>query len=211
VSLILIPLVIQFLVHLPFFLAGFNLADFVDLQRARLSAREPGLVPATLNTDGTWNHPYASRWWEWPLALRPMWHSTIPVGDKIAVTYANGNPLLYWAFLPALAWLCRHWWRKRTPALLVLVIGFFGQWLPWMIVSHTSFIYHFLPAVPFGCLAVAVAVVHLAQSGDVRRRTAAIGYVALVALAFAFFYPIYSLYPLTERQLDLRMWFSSWR
>ena len=93
----------------------------------------------------------------------------------------------------------------------MLVIGFFGQWLPWMIVSHTSFIYHFLPAVPFGCLAVAVAVVHLAQSGAAWRRTAAIGYVALVVLAFAFFYPIYSLYPLSERQHDLRMWFSSWR
>ncbi len=211
VSLILIPLAIQTLVHLPFFLAGYSLADFFDLQRARFLVREPGLVPATLNTDGTWRHQYSSRWWEWPLALRPIWHSTVPDGDKIAVTYANGNPLLYWAFLPALFWLCRRWWRMRTPALLVLVIGFFGQWLPWAVVSHTSFIYHFLPAVPFGCLAVAVAVVHLAESGDVRRRTVAFGYVALVVLSFAFFYPIYSLYPLSKDQLDMRMWFDSWR
>ncbi len=115
VSLILIPLAIQTLVHLPFFLESYSLADFVDLQRARLNVREPGLVPTTLNPDGTWRHAYASRWWEWPLALRPVWHSTVPVGDKIAVTYANGNPLLYWAFLPAVAWLCRHWWRTRNP------------------------------------------------------------------------------------------------
>lgn len=208
VSLMLTPLAIQIIVHIPFFLEGYGLADFFALQRERLAARVPGLVPATFNPVGTWSHDYASRWWQWPLALRPVWHSTVQVGDKTAVTFANGNPLLYWAFLPAVFWLCRHWWRTRTPALLVLVIGFFGQWLPWMVVSHTSFIYHFLPAVPFGCLAVAVAMAHLARSTS---RTLAIGYVALVVLAFAFFYPIYSLYALSERGLDLRMWFSSWR
>jgi len=211
VSLILIPVVIQILVHLPFFLEGYGLADFVVLQRERFAARTPGLVPAIRNPDGTWFNEFASRWWEWPLAQGPIRHSAIPVGDKIAVRYANGNPLLYWGFLPALVWLCRQWWRTRTPALLVLVIGFFGQWLPWMIVSHTSFIYHFLPAVPFGCLAVAVTVVHIAQSGSVWRRSAAVAYVALVALAFVFFYPIYSLYPLSERDFELRIWFESWR
>jgi dolichyl-phosphate-mannose--protein O-mannosyl transferase len=33
----------------------------------------------------------------------------------------------------------------------------------------------------------------------------------LVIAAFIFFYPIYSYYPLTEFQQDLRLWFPSWR
>jgi dolichyl-phosphate-mannose--protein O-mannosyl transferase len=46
---------------------------------------------------------------------------------------------------------------------------------------------------------------------DGRWRAVAIGYAALVALSFAFFFPIYAAVPLTPARLDLRMWLHSWR
>ncbi len=45
----------------------------------------------------------------------------------------------------------------------------FGQWLPWMLVPRSAFLYHFLPAVPFGCLAVAVLLVELWKRGRAGR------------------------------------------
>ncbi len=211
IALMLIPLAEYVIVHIPFFLEGYGLSDFVDLQRARFSAREAGLAPPVLNPDGTWQNRSSSRWWEWPLALSPVYHGRFVEGDTVAVSYANGNPLLYWGFLPAMLWVSRRWWRARNPALLVLLIGFFGQWLPWALLSHTSFAYHFLPAVPFGCVAVAVAVVELCRGNTGWRRTLAIEYVVLVALAFAFFYPIHAYVPLGEHWLEIRLLLPSWK
>jgi len=78
-------------------------------------------------------------------------------------------------------------------------------------VGRSSYLYHFLPAVLLGCFAVAVAVVHLYDAASGWRRTLAVEYVVLVALAFAFFYPIYSYYPISHHALELRLWLSSWR
>jgi dolichyl-phosphate-mannose-protein mannosyltransferase len=92
----------------------------------------------------------------------------------------------------------------------VVLLGFFGQWLPWVFSPRIALAYHFLPSVPFGCLAVAVAVVAL-WARTPRHRAVAVGYVAAVALAFAFFYPIYSALPLTRDRFEMRIWFESWR
>ena len=77
----------------------------------------------------------------------------------MAKTYALGNPLLHWAFVPAVMWLTNRWRRTRHVMLPVLVVGFFGQWLPWALVGRSSYLYHCLPALPIGCFADAV--VHL--------------------------------------------------
>ncbi len=202
VGLVAIPIVEYVASYVPFFLAGHSPAMFLSLQRHMLDFQ--------VHFTGTFD--YSSRWWEWPLALRPVWHGATNYADgRVANTYANGNPFLYWAFLPALFWVGLRWWRSRNSALVVLLIGFFGQWLPWVLVSRATFAYHFLPAVPFGCLAVATAVADLYRGNTAGRRTLAIGYVVLVAAAFAFFYPIYSFLPMSERALELRLWLPSWR
>ena len=198
-----VPVAVYILAYAPFFIkGGYSLTEFVELQQVILR-----LQTTIQDRPGS-----ASRWWEWPLALRPVWFGErVFVDGRSATTYANGNPILYWAFLPAVGWLCVHWWRARNPALIVLVIGFFGQWLPWILVERSAFVYHFLPAVPFGCLSVAVAVDHLRNRNTGWRRTLATQYVVLVALAFAFFYPIYSYFPLSDNALALRMWLPTWR
>ena len=42
-------------------------------------------------------------------------------------------------------------------------------------------------------------------------RLVAVAYVAAVALSFVYFYPLYAAVPLTEHQLDSRMWIKGWR
>ncbi|MFN8592123.1 MAG: hypothetical protein U0031_11755 [Thermomicrobiales bacterium] len=44
-----------------------------------------------------------------------------------------------------------RWWGRRAAALVVLLIGFTGQWLPWALSPRGTFVYHFMPAVPLGC------------------------------------------------------------
>jgi dolichyl-phosphate-mannose--protein O-mannosyl transferase len=93
----------------------------------------------------------------------------------------------------------------------MLLIGVLGAWLPWAAIERPTFVYHFLPAVPFCCLAVAVAVSDLYHADTSWRRTLAVEYVVLVALAFAFFYPLYAFVGLDAHDLELRLWLPSWR
>jgi dolichyl-phosphate-mannose--protein O-mannosyl transferase len=64
--------------------------------------------------------------------------------------------------------------------------------------------------VPLGCIALAVVVSSAWKSGGLARWAAA-GYVVAVIATFAFFYPIYTAFPLDPDQVALRMWLPSWR
>ena len=200
VGLAAVPLAVYLLSYVPFFATGQGWSQFVELQRQMYSYHS--------NLDAT--HPYQSWWWQWPLTLRPVWYAGGGSDGMVANTYANGNPFLYWAFLPAVFSVGVRWWGTRPAALTVLLIGFFGQWLPWMLSPRIAFVYHFLPVVPFGCLAVAVIVAQLWRGGRVGQAVS-VAYVAVVVLAFAFFYPIYSFLPLSPEGFNLRIWLESWR
>jgi dolichyl-phosphate-mannose--protein O-mannosyl transferase len=199
----LVPAIVYLLSYTPFFLEGHSLSDFRELQR-QMWWYHSNLVAT---------HPYSSSWWQWPLAWKPVWYWVGYHDTTQARIYANGNPFLFWAMVPAVLWVCWSWWKdRRYIALTILAIGFFGQWLPWAFSPRIAFAYHFLPAVPFGALAVAVILARMWSSRPQFRYAgyAAISYLVLVVAAFAFFYPIYAAVYLTPDRLDLRYWFDSW-
>ena len=199
-GLVVLPALVYLAAYGPFFLTGHDLGQFVEIQRQIF--RYHTQLHAT--------HAYESRWWEWPLTLRPVWYYSNRSNGAVANIYANGNTLLYVTFVPAVVWLASRWTRRRDPAAIVLVIGFFGQWLPWALVPRIAFAYHFLPAVPFGCLAVAFALIELFDKGRAGRAIA-VGYAALAIGFFIYFYPIYTAVPLTPPAFEHRMWLPSWR
>jgi dolichyl-phosphate-mannose--protein O-mannosyl transferase len=200
VCLVAIPALLYLLAYVPFFAAGHGLKDFVELQRqiwiyhSRLTA----------------THEYQSRWWQWPLALRPVWYHVTRDAAGIANVYAMSNPILNWLLLPAIVWATVTWARRRDPAWLTAGIGFFGQWLPWALVSRISFAYHWLPVVPFGCIALAMGLTRMARARGAARSLAWV-YVAAVVAAFVFFYPIWACVPLPAEQFEWRMWLPTWR
>ena len=195
-----IPLAIYVASYIPFFYTGHNLSQLFELQRQMF----------LYHMDLRATHAYESRWWTWPLAIRPVWYYTNSANGMVSNIYANGNPILFWTFLPSVIWVTIRWWRTHRPAILVLVIGFFGQWLPWALSPRIAFIYHFLEAVPFGCLAFAVVVGVIWDKGG-RWRYLAGGIVTAVVAAFIFFFPIYAAIPLTPHQFALRIWIPSWK
>jgi dolichyl-phosphate-mannose-protein mannosyltransferase len=199
-GLFLVPGAVYLAAYIPFFATGHSVDQFVELQRQILyyhsHLRE--------------THAYQSQWWEWPLALRPVWYYVDYLGDHVANIYANGNPVLSVAFVPAVLAVTVGWWRRREPGVWVLITGFFGQWLPWALVPRIAFAYHFLPATPFGCIAVAVTLGALYRRGA-PARAFCFAYVAAVAASFAFFYPIYAAIPLTKGALEWRFLLPSWR
>jgi len=137
----------------------------------------------------TAGHASASPWWSWPLALKPTWFFNASYDARqIAVIYNGGNPILLWAGVPAVAACAVFAWRRRSPALVLLVAAFAFQLVPWIRIERATFAYHYLTAVLFAMIALAYVVDEL-----LRRpawRDLAIGYLALVALAAVLIYPL---------------------
>jgi dolichyl-phosphate-mannose-protein mannosyltransferase len=149
-------------------------------------------------------HPWASPWDTWPIMGRPIY---LYAGEGNAKIYTFGNPLIFWAALPALAfalWQGFTYVRARlTPqgalavwgsippkqaALLFVVLAYLLFWLPMSFTSRVLFLYHYLPALAFAILALAFAVDWVWNRPN-WGKYAAVSFLVLVALMFAFLYP----------------------
>jgi len=139
----------------------------------------------------------------------PVWYYVdyLQGEARPATIYALGNPLIFWAFLPAIAYAIYAWYegRFRSMGLVVVLAGFLGQWLPWMLSPRISFFYHMLPSVPFGCLAIAYGLSRIRAP-----RVVAIGYLVPVVIAFIYFFPLYSAWPISRDYLQQHYWIQRW-
>jgi len=141
-------------------------------------------------------HPYSSKWWTWPLLLRPVWYyfkepPTAP-GTVVGI-WGSGNPSLWWAAVPALLLAGWHAWRERQWALIFVVVGWAIHLAPWVGIGRTLFLYHYLPSLLFAFLALAWMLDRLwAGEGSVVER-GVIGAVVLASLlpVAAFTMPIW--------------------
>jgi dolichyl-phosphate-mannose-protein mannosyltransferase len=176
-------------------------------------------------------HQYSSKWYTWPLMIRPIyyWHggaatssatSTAPTGDQSqSYIYLIGNPFIYWLgaaliltlTLYSLAILFR---RSEPPAaylrtaLFSIVIGFLANFLPFIWIGRVMFLYHYEAALVWTIFAIAFIVETIPRE---KRRIAATIVLVLAIAAFIFWSPLTYGTPLTPDQYSSRMWFPSWR
>lgn len=173
------------------------------------------------------SHPYESPAWQWLLLARPVAFHWSDQGSCGAAQCAStvlllGTPLLWWSFLPAVAvliWLgiARRDWR--APAIL---LGAAAGIVPWFFFDdRVTFYFYALPAQPLLVLAVVYVLGALIGPPGTDQRvlgfdrrvvgiTIASGYVVLVALTFAYFYPLYTGQVIPLEAWQARMWLQTW-
>jgi dolichyl-phosphate-mannose-protein mannosyltransferase len=178
-------------------------------------------------------HTYQSWPWQWLLLGRPVafyWSGDGGCGASscAAEILLLGTPVLWWSFLPAvvaLAWLgiARRDWRAGA-IMLALAAGLL-PWFWYALDGRTMFFFYAAPAQPFLVLAVVYVLGAIMSPVDPhaeaseeephargvldRRLVGAIvagAYVLLVAICFAYFYPIYVGQLLTYADWSARMW-----
>ncbi len=160
------------------------------------------------------NHYFKTPWYEWPLIVKPMWYYSADmeyVGrGAVSSISCMGNPAVWWTGLAALIaalWLLAL--EKNTDhAILLTVIGFASQFLPWVLVPRSTFIYHYFASVPFIIVAIALIWDRFVRF---RPRAAKAGMFALLAAAlvlFAAFYPLESGYQTTLSYAKYLRWFN---
>ena len=138
-------------------------------------------------------HCAGAPWWSWPLDLKPVyWYFGQGSGGANGYIYDAGNPILFWAALPAAAICAGLALRTRSATLGLIGLAFLAQYVAWIPISRVLFFYHFFTALPFYLLLLAVALALLWE----RRRRAVLVYGVIAAATFVIFYPFVSGMPI---------------
>jgi dolichyl-phosphate-mannose-protein mannosyltransferase len=176
-------------------------------------------------------HPYMSQPWDWFVISRPVafyWESftdaaaTHPVtkagappGHWVQEVLAIGNPVIWWASLPALAF-CLVWWlTHRDWRAGAAVLGVATGWVTWLpFVSRTKFYYYALEFEPFIIIALVLCLGLLIGPATARLSRRVIGsalagvFVLAALIVFWYFYPILTGETITYPDWLSHMWYT---
>lgn len=139
-------------------------------------------------------HGYSSRWYQWIVDGRPILYyldnaKERTLGLKTAFGAFN-NPIVSWGGLFALITCAVQAVRRRCGKAAFIVVGYFSQLGPWLLISRTLFAYHYFPSILFLVLALAYVMNDLAERRARGWRWAVYGTTAAAAGLYAAFYPV---------------------
>jgi len=210
-AIVVIGGIVYMVSYIPYFALGHGFVDLIGMQQQMYHYH------ATLVA----THPYASVWWQWPLLDKPILyyanytHVMTPHGECCTSTIrAIPNPLVWWSGLvsvPAVAWFA---WSERNKGYALLIVAYLFQWLPWVRSPRLAFEYHFYPNLAIIILANAIVLQRVWNYGrdraDARGRYAVAAYAVLVVVAFVYFFPLVSGWPITTDAFNARIWNPHW-
>jgi dolichyl-phosphate-mannose--protein O-mannosyl transferase len=173
-------------------------------------------------------HNYEANPWSWLIQGRPtsFFYET-PSGcgaDSCSQeVLALGTPLLWWSATIALAVVFGFWirsiaMRRTDPAATIIIAGIAAGYLPWFFFQdRTVFTFYVIVFQPFMVLAL-IYCAQLFLSHQLRKSARSyqlgefgiIALVALFAINFIYFLPLYMGELITYQEWINRMWLPSW-
>ena len=152
--------------------------------------------------------------------LKPLWLYVSALPNNVTSTIVLlGNPAVWWVgfaciigiLVTAIAKLVRSTGERLSkvglPAIFILAFFFF-QWVPYMLISRITFIYHFYVNVPFLCLGGAYFISK--YWGSKWMKLAAIAYFASAVASFVLFYAVISGAHAANSWIDSLKWLDGW-
>ncbi|MFH7243165.1 MAG: phospholipid carrier-dependent glycosyltransferase [Spirulina sp.] len=91
-----------------------------------------------------------------------------------------------------------------------LVLNYLAQWLPWLLVSRCTFLYHALGMVAFSALALAWLMSGWLGHRRRSHRVMAWAMLGLIVLGFLFWLPLFVGWPISPDALQRRWWLPTW-
>ena len=157
-------------------------------------------------------HYFRSPWYQWPIIWWPMWYysGTAYMPDGVISSIScMGNPAVWWFGLAALIFvIVRMCLMRRAPrGYSMTVIGFASQFLPWVLVPRSTFIYHYFASVPFIIIASVLMLKWLRSKSESAFRITTVTLLTAALLLFIAFYPLESGLPAARWYANYLRWF----
>lgn len=160
-------------------------------------------------------HPYTSKWYTWPLMIRPMWYYTsteaagLETGFRSTIV-AIGNPAIWWfGVIASVVVLVKATFARKQEDIFIMIM-MLAMWIPYAFIGRIMFIYHFFPVLPFMILAIVAFIEWLEKIGKRKRNWITVGYIFLVIMMFMVFYPVTSGTPVSEKYIQSLKWMDTW-
>lgn len=158
------------------------------------------------------SHPYSSRWYQWIFDIRPILYY-LEYSDDLQTISSFGafvNPLLCWSGLIAIGVMFYFsLWRKDRRATFIL-IGYLAQLIPWIIITRTTFEYHYFGCTVFLVLAISY-IFQTMRVGNKKWKLPVFAYTILSLLLFIQFYPVLTGIPRSSAYSNAFLsWLPSW-
>lgn len=156
-------------------------------------------------------HPYSSTWYEWPMMKRPIWFYSGEVSETVKEGISSfGNPLVWWAGIPAFVMVLYFGFVEDDRKGRYLVFSYLSQYLPWVFIGRVVFIYHYFPSVPFVVLMVGYCMNKMVEWRP-KLKPVMFVYAGLAVVLFAMFYPVLTGIPVGVEYVKTYLkWFESW-
>lgn len=139
-SFFMIPAMVYVLSYVPFVPAGGKTGFWRDMweNQKNMLAFHKSVSP---------DHLYASPWYQWPLIMHPFPYFRSFRGEMMEAVFAIGNPVIWWSGAAAF-FLCLYFaWGQKDKTAAFLCVIYLAPLLPWILVSRSSFLYHYFPCV----------------------------------------------------------------
>lgn len=202
-----IPAVIYFLAYIPAMNTPDTGIEFFFTNQSLMLNYHSHLNPSSV-------HPYSSKWWSWPLDMRPLYaygpNRSFLSEEYTQIIASFGNPLVWWLTYPVIIGLIVYAFKKGCDnKLTVILAGFLSLFLPWAFISREAFIYHFFPCVIFVVLAIVYAFKLLYEKKKIKKWQI-IAYTSAVIVLFAVFYPLLTGRVVPREYATALKWLESW-
>jgi len=188
------------------------------------------------NNEMSGEHRYGSRPSDWPLLYRGLayWHASdseleTPASCTTQV-YLLGNPAVWWGALCALPFYvvteiaytvrekrgCRDVSPKSRARLVtsgrLLLFGWLVHYVPFFFFGRLLFLHHYLPALVFSIMLLAIVVDHASSHwiGNAMAAHALVAFSALVVGCFIAFAPLVYATTMCPNERARRQWRSAW-
>lgn len=199
IEFLLIGVLIYFLTYIPDIIAGRTILDVFGLQGGMYNYH------STLNA----THAFSSAWWSWPLILKPVWLylSNFSLGVNSTIVLL-GNPAIWWIGFASIILATERALRKRSFECGFIITFFFIQWIPYMLISRITFLYHFYINLPMLILASGYFINKYWSTKY--GKIISIIYFSIVALLFGLFYAVISGTPASVSWINSLKWLPGW-
>lgn len=163
------------------------------------------------NASLTATHPYSSKFYTWPLMVRPIYYWVNEDSPGIfSRIYLLGNPFIWWIAFASMVAASILWRPASFDKKLILYIGWFIAYFPFFFIKRPLFLYHYLTSLIFSIVIMSFFFFDSFDNYKKYRLFLMLFLMGLIILGFIFFMPITYGFPLNSDQFNLRIWLKSW-